>query len=146
MPQRKTYRFLSNTGKNFIQGSKQLPDTGDLLVITKSMKDVMALYEFGIPAIAPCSEVLFISKQQLKKLKERFKHIIVMYDNDLPGISNMVKFKKQNPEAIYHWIPRAYKAKDITDFYKKYGKLETIKFIKLEIDKIKNGRKTKFIK
>lgn len=129
MPQRKTYRFLSNTGKNFIQGSKQLPDTGDLLVITKSMKDVMALYEFGIPAIAPCSEVLFISKQQLKKLKERFKHIIVMYDNDLPGIEGMRKIKKQYPELKFFWIPRKYKAKDTSDFIKKYGVCKTKEYI-----------------
>ena len=129
MPQRKTYRFLSNTGKNFIQGSKQLPDTGDLLVITKSMKDVMALYEFGIPAIAPCSEVLFISKQQLKKLKERFKHIIVMYDNDLPGIEGMRKIKKQYPELKFFWIPRKYKAKDTSDFIKKYGVYKTKEYI-----------------
>ena len=30
-----------------IQGSKQLPKSGEYVVITKSLKDVMALYEFG---------------------------------------------------------------------------------------------------
>lgn len=130
MPQRKTYRFLSNTGKSFIQGSKQIPDTGDILIITKSMKDVMALYELGIPAIAPCSEVLFISDQQLKKLQERFKNIIVIYDNDLPGIQGMRRIRKAHPDLKFFWIPRRYEAKDISDFIKKYGIDETKKCIK----------------
>lgn len=125
MPQRKTYRFLSNTGRNFIQGAKQLPDTGEILIITKSLKDTMCLYELGIPAIAPCSEVLFVSDAQLKKLKERFKNIIVVYDNDLPGIQGMNRIKKAHPELKFFWIPRSYGAKDISDFVKKYGIDET---------------------
>lgn len=121
MPQRKQFRFLSNTDRNYMQGSKQLPDKGDLLVITKSQKDVMCLYELGIPAIAPCSEVLFISKQQYKALKARFKNIVVFYDNDQPGIQGMRRIKKQYPELKFFWIPRSYGAKDTSDFIKKYG-------------------------
>ena len=46
----------------------------------------MCLYEFGIPAIAPNSENLFISDSVLEQLKSRFKNIIVIYDSDLAGI------------------------------------------------------------
>lgn len=130
MPQRKTYRFLSNTGKTFIQGAKQLPETGNVLIITKSLKDVMALYELGISAIAPCSEVLFISDQQLKKLQERFKNVIVIYDNDLPGIQGMQRIKKAHPELKFFWIPRDSGAKDISDYIKKYGVDKTKNYIK----------------
>lgn len=130
MPQRKTYRFLSNTGKTFIQGAKQLPETGNVLIITKSLKDVMALYELGISAIAPCSEVLFISDQQLKKLQERFKNIIVIYDNDLPGIQGMQRIKKAHPELKFFWIPRDSGAKDISDYIKKYGVDKAKNYIK----------------
>ena len=130
MPQRKTYRFLSNTGKTFIQGAKQLPETGNVLIITKSLKDVMALYELGISAIAPCSEVLFISDQQLKKLQERFKNIIVIYDNDLPGIQGMRRIKKSHPELKFFWIPRDSGAKDISDYIKKYGVDKAKNYIK----------------
>lgn len=129
MPQKKSFRFLSNTSKNFIQGSKYLPDTGDLLVITKSMKDVMCLYEFNIPAIAPCSEVLFLSNIQLNSLKKRFKKIIVFYDNDLPGIKGMNRIKKEHPELLFFWIPRKYNAKDCSDFVKKYGIAKTQEYI-----------------
>ena len=98
MPRRQTFRFLSNTPKSLIQGARQLPNEGNLLVITKSMKDCAALHELGIPAIAPCSEVLFVSKSQLQALKKRFKNIIVFYDNDLPGIDGMCRIKKLYPE------------------------------------------------
>lgn len=62
---------------------------GDYIVITKSLKDVMCLYEFGIPAIAPCSENLFLTESQYEKIKKKFKRILVLYDNDRPGMSAM---------------------------------------------------------
>ena len=130
MPQRKTYRFLSNTGKNFIQGAKLLPKEGNLLIITKSMKDVMALYELGIPAIAPCSEVLFLSEAQLKRLKSRFKTKIVHYDNDITGIEGMQRIRRKHPELKYFWIPRKFGAKDTSDFIKKYGVEKTKEYVK----------------
>ena len=134
-PKRTTYRFLSNTPSKLVQGYAQLPKKGKLLVITKSMKDCMVLYSMGIAAIAPNSETLFISDKMLSDLKEKFKHIVVFYDNDLPGISNMNKIKKEHPELNYFWIPRKYGAKDISDFYKMFGKDKTIEFIKENIKK-----------
>ena len=89
----------------------------------------MLLYELGITAIAPNSENLFVTDSQLKKLKEKFKHIIVCYDNDLPGIEGMNRIKKSHPELKFVFIPRKYEAKDISDFYKKYGKNKTLKLI-----------------
>jgi 5S rRNA maturation endonuclease (ribonuclease M5) len=129
-PQKRTYRFLSNWEKNMIQGAKQLPETGDLLVISKALKDVMCLYELGIPAIAPCSEVLFISEPQLERIKQRFKTIVVFYDNDATGIAFMKKIKKAHPELRYFFIPKKYKAKDLTDFVRKYGIEKTKQYTK----------------
>lgn len=129
-PKRTEKRFLTNWPSKKVQGYKQLPKTGKLLIITKSMKDVMCFASFGIPAIAPNSENLFISDSMLKDLKERFKNIVVFYDNDLPGISNLNKIHKQHPELLYFWIPKKFKAKDFSDFYKKYGRENTTKAIK----------------
>ena len=128
-------KFLSNWKKIMLQGIKQLPKDGDLLVITKAMKDVMCLYELGVPAIAPCSENLFITESQYNKLKERFKKIIIFYDFDYAGIHNMNKFRKQFPDIIPYWIPKKYGCKDISDFVKKYGKT---KEIYEEIERIKS--------
>lgn len=136
-PKKKQYRFLTNWKAKQVQGYKQLPKEGKLVVITKSMKDVMCLYSLGIKAIAPNSENLFITDKMLNDLKSRFTYIAVLYDNDLPGISNMNKIKKQHPELFYTWIPRKYEAKDISDFRKMYGEKKTKQFIKDLILKFK---------
>lgn len=135
--QRKEYRFLTNWPSKKIQGFNQIPKEGKLLIITKSMKDVMCLYSLGISAIAPNSENLFISENVLSNLKQRFQYIVVLYDNDLPGIHNMNKIKKQYKDLIYQWIPRKYDAKDISDFYKKWGRYKTKEFIKESIKRLK---------
>ena len=128
-PRRHTYRFLSNWSAKHIQGLKQLKKSGNLLVITKSLKDVACLYSLGINAIAPNSETLFISETLLSELKNRFKYIVCLYDNDEAGLSNMKRIKESyNIETYY--IPLSYKAKDISDFYKLYGRTKTINFIK----------------
>lgn len=124
-PSKRSFRFLSNVGKSYIQGAKQLPKTGDILLITKSQKDVMLAYELGIPAIAPCSEVLFLSNKQIQHLKKRFKIIVVCYDTDITGIHNLKQIKVNHPDLHTFFIPRKYGVKDISDFFKKYGEEET---------------------
>lgn len=126
--QRKEYRFLTNWPSKKIQGYDQLPKYGNLLVITKSMKDVMSLYEFGITACAPNSETQSISDSVLQQLKERFKHIIVFYDNDKAGKYNMAKLRHLHPDLDYFCIPKGY-AKDFTDTYKKFGKQKMTTYI-----------------
>lgn len=137
-PLRTEYRFITNWPTKKIQGFKQLPKKGKLLVITKSMKDTMCLYSMGISSCSPNSETQFLSDSVLEELKERFEHIIVFFDNDQTGISFMNSIKRKHPELIYTWIPRKYRAKDISDFYKKYQREETIKLIKNFILYLKN--------
>ena len=128
-------KFISNWKKTMLQGSQQLPKEGELLVITKALKDVMSLHELGITAIAPCSENLFLTESQYNKLKERFKKIVIFYDNDKAGIANMNKFRKQFPDLIPFWIPFKYGCKDVSDFIKKYGIKEVKKlYEKIELE------------
>lgn len=119
-PFREDSRFLNNLSKKVLQGYHQLPKTGELLVITKSMKDLMAMYEFGIPAVSPNSETLFVDDKKLEEFKQRFKHILVMYDNDRPGKHNMWLIRKQHPELNYYFLPW-YLSKDFTDSIKMVG-------------------------
>lgn len=140
-PKRTSFRFITNWPSKKIQGYDQLPKTGKLLVITKSMKDSMCLYSMGISACAPNSENLFISEAMLTELKSRFEHIVVFYDNDRPGMVNMAKIRKSHPELVYAYIPKQYGSKDISDFYKDYGRKETIELIKSFILWLKECRK-----
>lgn len=134
-PNRTTFRFLTNWPAKKIQGFNQLPEKGKLLIITKSMKDTMCLNSLKLCACAPNSENLFVSDNILNNLKSRFKYIVVFYDNDLPGIHNMNKIKRNHRDLIYFYIPRKYKAKDISDFRKKYGRYKTVQFINNIISK-----------
>lgn len=126
MPTKRNYRFISNWGSTMIQGSKQIPKNGDHIVITKSLKDVMALYEFGISAIAPNSENLFLTKSQYKKLEERFSKIYLLYDRDLPGVKSANKIRKEFKNIKVLLTP---KVKDFSDYVKKYGIQKTFNLI-----------------
>lgn len=139
-PKRHDFRFMANWPAKKIQGYEYLPKKGNLLVITKAFKDVMTLYSLGISAIAPNSETVFLNKSILEDLKKRFKHIVVMFDNDYAGIVNMNKIKKEYPELIYTWIPRKYGIKDISDYYRSEGKNKTLKLIKSFVLWVKENR------
>lgn len=139
-PKRTSFRFITNWPSKKIQGYDQLPKKGKLLVITKSMKDSMCLYSCGITACAPNSENLFISDKVLEDLKNRFKNIVVLYDNDRPGLYNMAKIRREHPELTYVFIPKRYGSKDISDFYKDHGRKETLNLIKTFILWLKEHR------
>jgi len=134
MPTKIKYRFLSNWSSTLIQGAKQLPKSGDYIVVTKSLKDVMSLYEFGITSIAPNSENIFLTESQYLKLKEKFLDIYLLYDRDLAGIKAAKKIKAQFPDIKILLMP---KVKDFTDYVKKYGILKTLNLVNEWLEKRK---------
>lgn len=121
-PYRERIRFLHNNA-DILQGYLQLPVSGSQLIITKSMKDVMKLYEFSLSAVAPMSETQMLSPEQFEELTERFVHLYSLYDTDKAGISSMQKMKREyGIQPLF--FPRSF-PKDFTDFYEKYGKEDT---------------------
>lgn len=98
MPGNRKHKFVSNWKSFRLQGAHMLPKSGDAIVITKSLKDVMVLYEFGIPAIAPISENCYLTDAQHNKLINKFNKVVLFYDNDYAGISNLNKFRKAHCE------------------------------------------------
>lgn len=118
MPTKRNYRFLSNWNANMLQGSRQVPKSGNHYIISKSMKDTMLLYEFGFISSAPTSENILLSKAQVEKIKSKFTdNLFVFFDNDLAGVRGAHKYKKEHGfKCIF--IKRKY-AKDISDLYKK---------------------------
>lgn len=123
-PFKRDYRFLSNWTAGMVQGARQLPRSGGLCVVTKSMKDVMCLHSFGIAAVAPNSETLFLTDMQLGVLKRRFGDVAVFYDNDYAGITNMAKIRRATGLPCV-FIPRTLGAKDISDYYRANGRDKT---------------------
>ena len=55
-----------------------MPQNGEYLCLTKSLKDVMTLYSLGIPAIAPMSETCFLTDSQYSKVIKRFDKVILL--------------------------------------------------------------------
>ena len=118
-------KWRNNLAPYDIQGYEQLPEKGDLLIITKSLKDVMCLYEMGYTAISPSSESTFISDKALNQLNRRFKRILICFDRDVSGIKNMRKISLKTGLNGF-LVHKKWKAKDISDAVKLNG-FETIK-------------------
>ena len=110
-------KWRNNLTDYDIQGYEQLPQKGDILFITKSMKDVMCLHEMGIPAVSPSSESTFLPKDVLEQLKTRFKRIIILFDRDVAGVKRSRKLSRETGlEAMF--INKKFKAKDVSDAVK----------------------------
>lgn len=110
-------KWRNNLTDYDIQGYEQLPQKGDILFITKSMKDVMCLHEMGYPAVSPSSESTFLPKDVLEQLKTRFKRIIILFDRDTSGVKRSRKLSRETGlEAMF--INKKFKAKDVSDAVK----------------------------
>lgn len=129
-PFNKQFKWLSNCTSNHYMGYNQLPWLGDTLVITKSLKDVVVLSLFNIPAIAPQSESQVISYELYIKLTKRFKRIYIFFDNDRAGIEGANKTVEKFKDIISVSIPLEYEVKDISDFIDKYRYKKTKELIR----------------
>jgi hypothetical protein len=139
-PLRKKYRFLQNISDK-LQGFSQLPESGDMLVITNSNKAVMAMSEFNVPAIAPMSESVIITEQQFQALHHRFPIIFTLFDRDRTGMWASQQMRKRFNtipllfDAKRLFVRKGEEPKDWNEQYKKFGTsymLELIEYIKEE--------------
>jgi hypothetical protein len=120
----KDKKWISNLTSFHIQGFQQLPEKGELLIITKALKDVMVLHELGYCSIAPNGENHNIPIKVVEQLKNRFNNIVLLYDRDIAGLKGTRKlFKEFGFPFIF--IKKKYKTKDISDFIQMYGKNKT---------------------
>lgn len=117
-------KWITNCDETILQGLDQLPLHGDTLVITKSLKDVMVLYEFGISSIAPQSESSDIEYSKIKMFRNRFINTTLLFDNDTGGCFGSKKLSEKY-SLTENFIPEEYLInygiKDISDFRKKFG-------------------------
>lgn len=114
-------KWRTNLTNRHVQGLAELPkEGGNLLIITKSLKDVMCLYEMGFNAIAASSETTFIPDDIIKLLRSKWKNIVILYDRDKTGMFKAKNYSKQYKfDAIF--VHKRFKAKDISDAVKDNG-------------------------
>lgn len=135
-------KWRNNLTEYDVQGYEQLPKKGDICIITKSLKDVMCLYEMGIPAISPSSESTWIPDTVLEDILKRFKRVLICFDRDGPGMRNLRKISlKTGLNGLI--MPKKFKAKDISDAISVNGFEKVKEYIYAEIEKEKKRRSSK---
>ena len=106
--------------QNYVQGLDQISYKKDYLIITSSLKDLMVFQKLKIvnaECIAPDSENTMISETTINKLSKNYKSIIVLFDNDEPGIKAAERYKHKY-NFNYVILPME---KDLSDSVAKYG-------------------------
>lgn len=127
-------KWRNNLTEDDIQGYQQLPRNGDVLIITKSLKDVMCLYEMGISAISPSSESSWFKDKAIEDILRRFKRIYICFDRDPCGVRNLRKISlKTGFTPIL--VPKRFKAKDISDAIMLNGMEKVKKWLEKELKK-----------
>lgn len=106
--------------QNYTQGIDQLQYDSKYLLIVSSLKDLMSFKKLGIgnvECIAPDSENTMIGESVINKLREKYSKIIVLFDNDEPGIKAAQRYQdKYNiPYVILEM------SKDLSDSVRDHG-------------------------
>tara|TARA_R100000900_G_scaffold119793_2_gene94462 strand:- start:7822 stop:8883 length:1062 start_codon:yes stop_codon:yes gene_type:complete len=124
-PLERDFKWSSNVGAQCLQGYRQLPKYGETLFLTSSLKDVMCLASLGYPSFALQSEMLVPSEETIKEAQDRFKEVVVLYDNDFEKASNPGQTMAAKICSKYGLtnlkIPSHYRSKDISDLVKDHG-------------------------
>lgn len=122
-------KWLSNVGSDCLAGYDQLPAMGDILFITKSLKDVMVFYELGYFAVGLQAETNKLSKKSYNELTKRFKRVILVLDRDDQGYTSTGDFLLEYDIEFFFINSQ----KDISDYSKKYGSDRAKKLIKKKL-------------
>lgn len=128
---RKEYRFISKG--TYIQGMNQRTNNSKICIITKSLKDVMFIWQCGIDAIAPASENTYVPREVISYLCGIYEEVIVFFDPDTAGkrgaLHYRVNYGLRNIELD--------STKDITDCAKLQGKEQAKQILFSLINKLK---------
>jgi 5S rRNA maturation endonuclease (ribonuclease M5) len=106
--------------QNYTQGMDQLQYDSKYLLIVSSLKDLMSFKRLGIgniECIAPDSENTMIGESVINKLREKYSKIIVLFDNDEPGMKAAQRY--QDKYNISHVVLEM--SKDLSDSVRDHG-------------------------
>ena len=106
--------------QNYTQGMDQLKYDSKYLLIVSSLKDLMSFKKLGIgniECIAPDSENTMIGESTVSVLSKQYNSIIVLFDNDEPGIKAAQRYTdKYGMKSINLDM-----SKDLSDSVKDHG-------------------------
>jgi len=125
-------KWMYDGNSDNVEGLDQLDMFGELVIITKSLKDVMDYRMIGMNSIALPSETSKLKKSVADDLLLRFDNIVVNFDFDRQGIESTKKIV--NKYGFNHFYVDD--EKDLSDWIKKNKSLNGAK--KMIYGKIKN--------
>ncbi len=111
-------RWRNDWNDTCVFGFKQLPAKGELCIITKAPKDVMCLKSLEFASVTPRGENIMLPDACIKNLKQRFKRVVTLFDNDGKHMAKHYKC-----EEIH--IPLSTGFKDPTDHCSALGPIKT---------------------
>tara|TARA_R110000765_G_scaffold93781_7_gene176817 strand:+ start:13571 stop:14617 length:1047 start_codon:yes stop_codon:yes gene_type:complete len=129
----KRYKWISSTNRTVLQGWDQLPATGDTLILTKSLKDVLVYRTLGFFALSCQNELGMIKDTVIEELRGRFKRIVLNNDFDYAGVTgtNLMKKAYNLPYFfLQDFRTRSDGYKDISDYREWHTKDASITLIK----------------
>jgi 5S rRNA maturation endonuclease (ribonuclease M5) len=115
-------KFIKVT--DYIQGTEQCSPENKYLLITSSLKDVMAIKSLkltGLNIIAPDSENSMIKSSYIEEWQKEYKKVILLFDNDDAGVKSMQKYKDKYPFLEIANLPMS---KDVSDSIKDFGPIQ----------------------
>lgn len=126
-PFNKDHKWINRMGGDIWNLYNKLPQYGNNLIITSSRKDSLTIWEnTGIYSISPQAESIIPKKEFILSLKQRFKNIYVLYDNDYNAESNwgreLGKKICEMFDLIQIEIPDYLQSKDSANLYENKGK------------------------
>jgi hypothetical protein len=125
---------------SYVQGFEQLQGNNNLL-ITSSLKDIMSIksLRLNIDIIAPDSENTILRQDLMEDLNDEYNNIVVLFDNDEPGLKAMESYKQKYPFIEIAVLPMS---KDVSDSIKDFGAKEVRNRLVPILDKkLTNGSK-----
>lgn len=127
-PYSKRCKWMSSHDKSVWDLWRQLPASGDKLIITSSRKDALCLWaNIGIPATCLQGETYFPKDKIINQIKERFKTVYVLLDNDETG-KKFGKELSKKYDLVYTEIDNTLGVKDPSDFFKTYKRKKFIEY------------------
>lgn len=121
-PLNKKFKWMGNHNKSVISLWTKIPQYGKRICICSSVKDALCLWEnTGIPCIAPQGEAYKLPQDVVDALRERFKKVYILFDNDEPGLKDG-KALAWDTGFTNLILPPFDGGKDVSDYYKIYGK------------------------
>ena len=125
-----THKWANKHDRSVVSLWTKIPQTGNKVVICSSLKDALCLSaNTKIPALAIQGEGYGMSDTAIAELRKRFSKQYIILDNDKAGLSDAVKLAERTGFTNLV-IPSFEGGKDLSDYFKLFGKSRFVELIK----------------